>query len=529
MSQTQIAPNVDSTASQPILRVRLSQSQHYLVIAALFSFCIAPTFISYQPYRFAWDESDYFARSIAASRAFWSRDVRGLGAAMVSIRPPMMTLLGIPWGPLRTWEEASKCFITLAAAIALMVAMSLYLLLRIGPRPVFLIAASLCTWLSMGLQWPQSLTHACATAFLADTFFAWTALAAALLIPLEARTNCSTTLDAVLRGALWAVIISLGAMTKLNFLYFVALIMPALAFLRFRLHGPLNALAAMAAFTCCSAPSAIYLIRYGHLAFENLKASSFGSIAGFYNRPLLSFLAATTRDTPGMAVSFLLIATSLLYLAIRRRLARSRADLGTLVIMIGFAIIVFSATNRQIRYAFPAVVALPFLTALLMSGEQSPTSRRTAAMAAIMVFCGLLVASVPMRHRPDARSLSRCNAVLAAAERWNAHQILLATDSPNLNSQLMELATLFSSRPVLAGTLAYGAMYRLPVEEDFGAMNNADLIVFQDRFRGEPQFTNQRVAQYEAYAQRIGNGPIRITDDMYVYRIHTREQQQNSQ
>jgi len=55
---------------------------------------------------------------------------------------PAMTLLGLPWGPLASWDAAGKCFITLAAVISLLAASCLYLLLRVGVKPFFLVAAS---------------------------------------------------------------------------------------------------------------------------------------------------------------------------------------------------------------------------------------------------------------------------------------------------------------------------------------------------------------------------------------------------
>ena len=116
----------------------------WLLVAALFAFCVAPTFISYKPYLFGWDDADYLARAIAVSRAFWSGDINGLKGAMVSQHPPAMTLLGLPWGPLVSWDAASKCFITLAGLISFLAALSLYLLLRIGVKPFFLATASVC-------------------------------------------------------------------------------------------------------------------------------------------------------------------------------------------------------------------------------------------------------------------------------------------------------------------------------------------------------------------------------------------------
>ena len=122
----------------------------WLLVGALFAFCVAPTFISYQPYPFSeWDDSFYLRQSIEVSRAFWSGSVHGLGA-MVGIRPPAMALLGLPWGRLASWDAAGECFISLAAVTALLAALCLYLLLRIGVKPFFLLTASVCVLASIG-------------------------------------------------------------------------------------------------------------------------------------------------------------------------------------------------------------------------------------------------------------------------------------------------------------------------------------------------------------------------------------------
>ena len=87
-----------------------------------------------------------------------------------------MTWLGLPWGPITSWEAASRCFITLAGMISLLAALRLYLLLRIGVKPLLLIVASACVLrLTLG-PYPTILphnacevaieVHACATAFL---------------------------------------------------------------------------------------------------------------------------------------------------------------------------------------------------------------------------------------------------------------------------------------------------------------------------------------------------------------------------
>jgi hypothetical protein len=504
-----------------------------LAVAALFAFCVGPTFISYQRYLFSWDDSEYLLRSIEVSRAIWTGDVHRLGAAMVSIRPPAMTLLGIPWGRMASWGAAGNCFITLAAVISLVAATCLYLLLRIGVKPFFLVVAALCVGASLG-PYPHGAQvtpagepilyspHTIATGFMADGLFAWTTLAAVLLIPYESRTSSSSIGGSIVRGILWSSILSLGAMTKLSFLYFVVFIVPLLFVLRLRYSGLRRAVEAFIAFACWSAPSAIYLLVWGRRAFDNAKASSFGSLADAYCRPLLEFLGSTIRESPGLLVSFALIATALVYLLIKKRLALLGPDFLALLIMIGFCIVVLAAPNKQIRMAFPAIVALPFLTGILMSGEGNPIPGRSAALAAILLFCGLFAAAVPTRHRPDRESLSRADAVLAQAAECDAKHVVLATDSPTLNIYLLALDLEFSQSSVSANTLAYQAVSGVPIEQDFHAMSESDMVVFQDPRHINPKFSNQRVPEYERYISRAQSVPIKVGDDLSIYPVHCR-------
>jgi hypothetical protein len=504
-----------------------------LVVAALFAVCVAPTFISYRPYRFGWDDSDYLVRSIAVSRAFWSGNIHGLGA-MVSIRPPAMTLLGLPWRALASGDAAGKCFLTLAVAISLLAALCLYLLMCIGVRRVLLVAAAMCVLASLGPYPsgasahgpypPGAAAHWAATAFLADSLFAWTTLAAVLLIPYEARTHCLSLGTAVVRGILWGSILSLGAMTKVNFLYFVVLLVPILFLIRLHNVGLRGALAALAACACWSAPSAFYLARWGRPAFDNAKASSFGRVASFYYVPFVQFLGQTTRESPGLVLSFALTVTVLIYLMTRRRRVLLELDVLPLLIMIGFGTIVLAATNRQIRYAFPAIVALPFLTAILMSGKEHSAPRQSAALAAGLVLCGLLVASAPTRYRATRETFSRPDAVLTSIADCKTKRIVLATDSPTLNQRLMDLAIAVSASDtsVRVTTLAYHAMSDLPIQTDLQEISESDLVVFQDRDASFPSFTNQRVPDYERFLQQNGYVPVRLGADLSVYSIGCR-------
>ena len=490
----------------------------WLALAAIFAMCVGVTFISYQPYLFEWDDADYFARSILVSEAFWHWNPDALVNGMVSIRPPVMTWMGLPWGALASWNAAGNCFITLASAVAVLAAACLYLLLRIGVKPYFLVAASVCVAASLGPFPPGTTVHHFATGFVADSLFAWTALVAVLLIPYEARTPSHSIRSGALRGILWGAALSWGTMTKLSFLYFAVLVLPALLSIRIRRDGTRTTVAACVTFSCCSAPSVLYLLRWGRPAFDNAKASSFGRAAEFSYIPILQFLGDSVRESPSLLLSFLLTIAALIYLVLKRRLRQSWPDWLPLLIMVGFGIMVLAAPNRQIRYAFPVILALPYLVAILISGETQSTSRSSATVAAGLAFCGLFLASVPTQHRPNWQSIVRSEAVLDAASRRNASRILLATDSPTLNGFLMDLAREFSDARVSAcGTLAYQAMSGAPIEQDYLGMSQVDMVVFQDPRALSPPYTNQRVPEYERYAQRAGFGPVRIGDDISVY------------
>jgi hypothetical protein len=235
--------------------------------------------------------------------------------------------------------------------------------------------------------------------------------------------------------------------------------------------------------------------------------------------PLLQFLEDTLRDSPGVTLSLGVVTAALIYFLVKRRLMQSWPDFLAFLIVSGFAIIALSSANRQIRYAFPAIVALPFLAGILMSGNGKSAPRSSAALAAGIVFCGLLAASVPTGHRANWESLTRSNAILTEAVRCNSKRVLLATDSPTLNINLVDLASEFSASRAINGTLSYNAFYNIPVEEDFRAISESDLIVFQDENALSPPYANQRVSEYKRYIQQRGHVPIRVTEDVSVYPI----------
>jgi hypothetical protein len=511
---------------------QLSDKSKWLIAASVFAVSVGPTLVSYQPYVFRWDDSGYLGQCIAVSRAFWWGSAHGVAhlreimAATNSIRPPMMTLLGLPWGQLTSWDAAGKCFLTLAVLQSFFASLCLFLLARIGLKPIFLVLASICAFASFG-PLPQGATsHHLATAFLADGLFAWIALAALLLIPYESRTHNRSIKHAFLRGVLWGVTLSAGAMTKISFFYFVSLIAPVLLVIRLRHGGRRGMLAAIIGLACATAPAAAYLVKYGRASFVNGGESSFGGVANFYSVPLFQFLIDSLRHSPGIAVFVTYSAASLGYLLIRRRALVREPDFLALLIASGFGMIVMASVNREIRFSFPAILALPFLLGVLLSAKGAPVPRISAVLASCLVFCGLTGAAFPTRHRAERQaSLGRSDAVILQATKCDDKNILLATDSPTLNQELLGVAVSISrsTSPIEFDSLAYRSMSGLPIGSDYRVMQNSDLIVFQDDQELSPQFTNVRVPEYKRFiSEHDEYVPFEVGDDVTAYSRYCR-------
>ncbi|MGB7493634.1 MAG: hypothetical protein WBR26_00345 [Candidatus Acidiferrum sp.] len=510
-------------SSDSLSRVGILRLDWKLLVSTLvFTLCISPTLVSYAPYSFSWDDSDYLWRSIAVTRAFWNGNFHDMRTAMVSIRPPIMTFLGLPWGPLASWDAAGKCFITLNVITALFVACCLFLLLRVGLKPLYLVIASASVLAAIGPYPAGSDAHFYATGFLADSLFAWIAFAATLLIPYEATTCSSSTADGLVRGVFWATIFLTGAMTKVSFFYFIVLIVPALCAIRMRHSGLRSAFVALISLAVCSVPAAIYYLRYGPTALKNGFAASFGHDAPLYYVPLSRFLRETVQQSPGFLLGVVTTATGIVYLVLKRRDVAWSKNALPILIMAGYCTISLASTNREIRFLFPGIIALPFLIGILSSVNTTAFPSGSATIAAILVFCCLVVAGMPTLHRANRQSIHLSEAVLAQAIESNAHHIVLATDSPSLNFSLMRVAIEASSRPsVEAYSLAWRAISGTPIEDDFRTIDQSDLVVFQNSEALDPPFTNQRVPEYEQYTrQHLGNVPIKIVDGIRIYGRH---------
>jgi hypothetical protein len=92
-----------------------------------------------------------------------------------------------------------------------------------------------------------------------------------------------------------------------------------------------------------------------------------------------------------------------------------------------------------------------------------------------------------------------------------------------LNTLLLSLstATTNSATSIAVQSLAYSAMDAVPIEKDFGALQQSDQVVFQDDDALSPPFTNSRVSEYRRYIDQRGEYvPIKIWSDVTAYSKH---------
>jgi len=485
----------------------------------VFTICVAPMIITYQPYLFRWDDSDYLWRSIIASRAFWSGNRHMLGIAMRGIRPPIMSLLAVPWGRLNSWTRVGECFVSLNVLTAMLIACCLYLLLRIGLKPIFLAIGSVCVFAALGPYPKGAEGHFFSTSLLVDSLFAWNAFASLLLISYEATNPSRSTRDDIARGILWAFIFSMGALTKVSFWYFLALVVPIVLIVRARRSGLRSAVWSTVTLAVCSLPVAIYLIRYGLPALFYGWGSAFGHTASFYHIPFWDFVKVAIQRSPGLPASIVFVAVCLVYWASRRFTGSRETDFVPILVLVGYCAITLLSPNRELRFVFVAVIALPFLMALSAFGRAPEWPQKSAMIAALLVFCFLAAAGVPMLHRPDEQGIGRSEAILNEAADLHARRILLGTDSSSLNWDLLLVAQAFSpsQSTTATATLANNAADGEPIEEDFREIRESDLIAFQDKDALDSDFTNQRAAQYEAYARQQFGNPVKVVGDIRIY------------
>ncbi len=354
---------------------------------------------------------------------------------------------------------------------------------------------------------------------MADSLFAWIALASMLLIPYETATGTASTENGVMHGVLWAVIFSAGALTRTNFLYFLGLVVPILFAMRMHRTGKRGALVALISLAVFSVPAIIYWLLGAIHLLKYAWSSSFGLASPYYYSSLPDFLNRNLRASPGLLLPIMSAIAGAVYLIAKRHEVEWGTNLLPLLLVAGYSAIGLTSGNRAVRFLLPGIIAMPFLVGLLISRHRYAFSRASATIGAMLVFCCIAAASVPMLHRADRQSIQKSEEVVDQAIESNAKHVLLATDSSTLNLELLKIAVELSARPSIeTSDLSWRAVLGTPIEDDLRTIRESDLTVFQDKGGLDSPFTNLRVPAYEQYIQQhSSDSQMKVVDDINIY------------
>jgi hypothetical protein len=354
---------------------------------------------------------------------------------------------------------------------------------------------------------------------MADSLFAWIALASILLIPYETATGTASTENGIMHGLLWALILSAGALTRTNFLYFLGLVVPILFALRMHRSGKRAAVVALLSLAVFSVPAIMYWLRDGIPLLKYAWSSSFGLAAPYYYSTLPDFLNRILRASPGLLLPIMAAIAGVGYLIVKRHEVEWGTNLLPLLLAAGYSTIGLTSGNRAVRFLLPGIIALPFLVGLLISRHRYVFSRASATIGAMLVFCCIVAASIPMLHRADRQSIQKSEEVVDQAIGSNAKHVLLITDSSTLNLELLKIAVEISARPSIeTSDLSWRAVLGKPIEDDLRTIRESDLTVFQDKGGLDSPFTNLRVPAYEQYIQQhSSDSQMKVVDDINIY------------
>ena len=236
---------------------------------------------------------------------------------------------------------------------------------------------------------------------------------------------------AVGRGALWALIISLGMLSKLTFAALVIILAPSALVASGKRSGVAWTAIKFAAMVVGLVPLFLVLVRYGGIYYAHALGSAFGPESLFYDGGLtrLAFLQRMAPQVgPMLAVAAALAAWAIFRRADRGRLLVASWSVATLLF---YLFIAAGSPNKDARFFWLVWLALPFCVAAAIAPRlPAPAALPHRSIATALVAVAL---ALPMFNRFDLESLRVALETLGHLPADRQVTALLATDEPSFN------------------------------------------------------------------------------------------------
>ena len=485
---------------------------------------VSPTVINYSPYPLPWDESYYLGRIICTNHAVYDFSLSRLKECLSEThKGPIMGLVNLPWGRVGGTERGiGLAFVGLAFFIWILILATYRTCLHSGipPGSLLLAAATICL---------TPFLRANAGAMMVDILLGWCIALALMLIPLEYCSPSKGVWPSVFRGLLWSLVIDVGMLSKVTFVFFFCAVGVALLLIRERQSGemPLR----YAFFSCMvgSMPAIIVWRYYGINFLRFAVMAAWGGAARFWSVPGLTAGGYLRRYVSqlGLAMTPLLVLVAIFVRGFliekQMRLARL-LPVGIILIYLGIAA---RSQNRDPRFTIPVMLAMPFCLAWTGIRKDSRKS-----VGAVPILAALLLGTLfafPMTRRPQVAPIKRAGELLQTLSQVQPNpgrpvKIVIATDAPDFNINTFLLADQLrrdSLRPADLDTLVYDAMNKRTAEEGFKRIDAADYVLFvKPGSSPGPDWSRVYAQDYRAYCEKVGvlmDG--KISPDLDVFNI----------
>jgi hypothetical protein len=480
--------------------------------------------INYTPYPLAWDESYYLNRVICANQAVYDLSVSRLSECLAHThKGPIMEVVNLPWGRAGGTERGiGLAFVGLALFIWILILVTYRTCLVSGIPPGSLLLAAVTIGCTPFLR-------ASAGAMMTDTLLGWCVALGLMLIALEYSRPSKGFWRSVCRGLLWSLVINVGMLNKVTFIFFFCVIGVALLVIRADYSGEWPLRYAIAASIVGSLP-AILIWRYYGLTFLRFSVMvAWGNTARLWGVPGMTAGGYLRRYVSQLGLALIPVSVQLV-LFVRGMVIENQSRLrrllpiGIILIYLGIAAM---SQNRDPRFAIPVMIAMPLCLAW-NSVREKPSMTVGAAPVLAALFVGMAL-FLPMVRRPEIAPIRRAGDLLKTLceEQSIQHQpikVVIATDGPAFNNETFLLAKQIGRdrlQAVDVETLVYDAVNKRSLEDGLRRIDAANFVLFlKPGLAPGPDWTRVYAADYRAYCQRVGIlEDSRVSPDLDVFKI----------
>jgi hypothetical protein len=464
----------------------------------LFIATVSPSILSYKPLALDWDGAFYAHRAVCMNREFYHFNVKGMANCLAAThKGPAIDLAGLPWGPAGSTESGIGLALVGLAMMNFALAWATYwVALTSGIAPWCLALSGAAIGLAPVVQESGG-------ALMTDALVAWCSTLALMLGALEYRTSETRPWPSFWRGALWGSVMMIGSLAKMTFGLFGLATLPILIYARWRRSGR-RALAftAIGAITF-SLPGLLVWFLCGQAMVEFARLA-FSEVAALWSIPGMGPGDYIWRFFSGL--HFAIIPLTILLICFSRRIFSEKVRLVPIGIIATYLLIAAVGQNREPRYTVTIAVTLPL--ALSWNSLRDRDPRRLGESHFLGIMLVALMLAIPMVARPQLTPVRHVEELLADLSHGKPTTIVLATDGPDENIEVLQLARQLGGdalRPLYLDTLVYDAINKRTLEDGYRRMAAANYVLFlKSAMVPGPDWTRTWAASYRTYAEKIG-------------------------